>query len=139
MNKKITAIFWLLILNFVFILCQMLIPAARDLFQGSKLFLAPFIIFFFLGLVLLVLTIKSNAEQPLKKYLLLAGFSAVGIFIFVVLHNMFYALGVVAEDIKTLKILAEALHVVFFFLALIVAPVGFLTGIIGGIKYIIRP
>lgn len=117
----------------------MLIPAARDLFQGSKLFLAPFIIFFFLGLVLLVLTIKSNAEQPLKKYLLLAGFSAVGIFIFVVLHNMFYALGVVAEDIKTLKILAEALHVVFFFLALIVAPVGFLTGIIGGIKYIIRP
>ena len=139
MNKKITAIFWLLILNFVFILCQMFIPAAQDLFQGPKLFLAPFIIFFFLGLVLLILTIKSNAEQPLKKYLLLAGFSAVGIFIFVVLHNMFYALGVVAEGIKTLKILAEALHVAFFFLALIVAPVGFLTGIIGGIKYIIRP
>ncbi len=139
MNKKITTIFWLLILNFIFVLCQMLIPTVRGLFQGSELFLVPFITFFLLGLALLILTLKNEIKQPLKKYLLLTSVSAVGVLIFIFLHNAFYALGIVAENIKILKILAEALHIAFFFISTIIAPIGFLVGVIVGIKYIIKP
>jgi len=116
----------------------MFIPAVQDLLSGSKLFLLPFIIFFFFGLVLLILTIKSKIKKPLKKYLLLTSVSAVSVLVFIVLHNLFYALGVVAEDIKILKILAEALHVIFFFISIIIAPIGFLVGVIGSIKYIVK-
>ncbi len=138
MNKKITTIFWLLVLNFIIIPCQMFILPVRGLLQGSELFLVPFITFFLLGLVLLILTLKSEIKQPLKKYLLLTSVSAVGVLVFVFLHNAFYALGVVAENIKILKILAEAFHVIFFFIAIIIAPIGFLVGVIGSIKYITK-
>jgi hypothetical protein len=53
----------------------------------------------------------------LKKYLILAGASAAGFFIFVILHNL--VSGLVGEE------------PVFFVLAVLVCPIGFVVGVVG--------
>lgn len=132
MVKKI---FWILVINFVLILSQFFIPLVGDLFRGSLLFLLPFATFFLLGVVLIVTTIRKEAEGKLKKYLLLTGISSSGFFIGVLLHNIFYGLGMITKHIVFLFYLLEVLQVTFFIIAIFVCPIGFLIGIIGSLKY----
>ena len=107
-------VFWALVGIFLLILSQILVPAVRDLFRGSLLFLVPFAVFFLLGAALIFLTLKKKVKGKLKKFLILAGASATGFFISVLLHNL---------------ILGD--EPVFFLLAIIVCPIGFLIGAIG--------
>ena len=123
---------------FLVILCQFFIPAFGDLFDGSELFLVPMAIFCLLGLVLLILSLREKSIGKLKKFLILTGVSASGFFIFVILHNLFYALGMIVEEIFILNYLIEGLHVVFFLTAVIVCPIGFLIGMIGSIILLIK-
>ena len=123
--------FWLLLGIFIFILCQFFIPSVGDLLQGSLLFLLPFIIFSLSGAMLIFLTLKKKVKGNLKKFLLLTGVSASGFFVGILLHNVFYGLGIMAKNITLLSYLLEALHVVFFIIAMIICPVGFLIGTIG--------
>ncbi|MBW2994935.1 hypothetical protein KY312_01145, partial [Candidatus Woesearchaeota archaeon] len=69
---------------------------------------------------------KSKAKN--KKYLILTGASASGVLAGSILHNLFYALAIVAENITVLKHVMEALHVIFFFASLIVCPILFIAG-----------
>ena len=131
MKKNIKIIFWLLIVSFLFILCQFFVPGLRDVFRGTTFFLGPMIIFFLLGLVLVVFTVRERVEGKLKKFLLLTGSSAAGFFAFVFLHNAFYALNVVFGHITALNYLTEILGVTFFLVAIFVCPLGFLAGIAG--------
>ena len=109
-------------------------PSFRALFTGSELFLIPMTVFSLAGVALLVLTIKEKLlEKPLKRFLLLAGSSAAGFFLSVILHNVFYALAVVTSQIAALNYLMVALHALFFIVAILVCPLGFLVGIIGTI------
>ena len=124
---------WLLLVVFVFVLSQLFIPPVRNIFRGSFLFLLPFIIFSSCGAILVFITLKNKVKGNLKKFLLLTGFSASGIFVGILLHNFFYALGVITEHIFGLYHLFELLHVVFFIIATIICPVGFLIGTIGTI------
>ena len=82
--------------------------------------------------------IKSKIKGKLRKFLILTGGSAAGFVIFSVLHNFFYALGIISEKIIVLKYIFEALHVAAFFVAILVFPIAFLVGMIGSIVLMIR-
>lgn len=84
--------------------------------------------FFLLGLALIVLIVKKKVEGLqglLKKFLLLTGASAVGFFVFVLLHNAVGGLFGVEEPF-------------FFILAVIVCPLGFLVGATGTIVLFLK-
>jgi len=132
-NKKIVVVFCLLILNFLFILGQFFIPQISDFFQGSLFFLLPFVVFSFLGGLLAFLTVKEKVEDGFRKFLLLTGGSSFLFLISVLLHNFFYALGILTEDIFVLRYLFEFLHGGFFIIGVLVCPLGFLIGVVGSI------
>lgn len=132
----IKKIFWILIGNFVLILSQFFIPAVGDLFEGSLLFLLPFATFFILGAILIFLTIKKKVKGKRRKFLLLTGASSSGFFIGVLLHNFLYALAEMTKSITLLSRLLEALHAIFFIVAVIVCPIVFLIGIVGSLLLI---
>lgn len=91
------------------------------------------ILFFLLGGILIILTLKSKVEGKLKVFLLLTGLSSMGFLIGVILHNLLYALSILLEHIIVLKYLMEILHVTFFFISVPLSPIGFLVGAIGSI------
>jgi hypothetical protein len=70
-------------------------------------------------------TLKTRAWGKLKKFLLLTGASAVGFFISALLHNIVGALFDIEEP-------------VFFVMATIVCPIGFLVGVVGTIVLSIK-
>jgi hypothetical protein len=131
-------LFWTLIGVFILIVCFFLIEPFMELVEGSELFLSPFIIFFLLGVALLVFSLREKVEGWLKTFFLLTAASAAGVFVFILLHNGFYALATVADQIPLLVPVLEFLHAAFFIVALIVCPLGFLVGAIGNIVLRIR-
>ena len=137
-KSLIPTIFWFLFVVFLFIISQFFIPSVRDLFRGSVIFLAPFVIFCVLGAVLIFLTIKEKIKGLLKVFLLLTGISAIGFFVSVFLHNAFYALGTVISHIIVLGYSIQILHVTFFIIAIFVCPLGFLIGLMGSIVLFIN-
>ena len=130
-------IFYALLIVGIFTICQILIPAIRNVFKGT-LFLFPLAIFFLLGIILIVSTIKEKVKPKLKKSLLLTGISSVGFFISVILHNLFYALAMIASNIFLLKYLIDLLSVTFFLIAIFICPIGFLVGAIWSIILLIK-
>ena len=138
MKKSLITTFWTLVGMFIVILCQFFVPAVTELFRGSLFFLLPFVIFSLLGGLLIFLTRKEKIEGKLKKLLILTGASAAGFFIFVLLHNVFYALNVVTSNITILRYLTEVLHVTFFLVAIFVCPLGFLIGALGSIIILVK-
>jgi len=125
--------FWALVAVFVLIICFFLIPAFREPLAGSLLFLAPLAIFFLLGAALIAFTLRGKVGGGLRKLFLLTGASSAGFFLFVLLHNAFYALNVVSNHIPVLGPLTEFLHAAFFFMAVPICPLGFLVGLVGTI------
>jgi hypothetical protein len=82
-------------------------------------------IFSSLGVLFLVLTLKQKTVGALRFFLLLTGSSATGFTVFVLLHNIVSGLFNIEEP-------------VFFVLATIICPLGFLAGVIGTIVLSIR-
>jgi hypothetical protein len=78
-----------------------------------------------LGVTLIILTVKARVGGMLKKFLLLTGASVVGLPVFGILHNAVSALLNTEEP-------------VFFIIAIIVCPIGFLVGAIGSIVITIK-
>lgn len=126
-------LFWALIAVFILIVCFFLIEPFNELLQGSELFLSPFIVFFLLGIALLVFTLREKAGGLLKLFFLLTAASATGVLVFVLLHNGFYALAMVADHIPVLDVVLEFLHAASFIIAIIVCPLGFLAGAVGSV------
>jgi len=123
-------LFWAMIAVFVVVVCFFLIEPFRDLIEGSELFLSPFIILFLLGIALLVFTLREKVEGLLRVFFLLTAASAVGVFVFVLLHNAVYGLFIYFFGADFWNGGDEP---VFFILAVIVCPLGFLTGAVGSI------
>jgi hypothetical protein len=119
-------VFWALVAVFVVIACLFCVPQFRDLLSGSWLLLTPLIVFCLLGIALIVFTLWEKVGGRLKGSFLLAGASAAGFLIFVLLHNAFYALGV------------DFLEAAFLFMAVLVCPLGFLVGAIGSIVLLLK-
>jgi len=65
-----------------------------------------------------------------KRFVILLVASLIGFPLAAVLHNAFYALGELAPVIKPAT---EALHVVFFLVALLLCPAGVLVGAVGSL------
>jgi hypothetical protein len=124
---KIT--FLMLMVVFILIFIGMLIPSIgiRSFgIAGRIIALSEWGIFLILGTILVVLTLKNKIEGLFKKFLLLTGISAVGFFVFVVLHNLISGL--------LSMILNKGIdEPVFFLLAVIGCPIGFLVGSIGSL------
>jgi hypothetical protein len=91
-----------------------------------------------LGALLVYLTFKSRVKGKLKVFLLILGFSSAGFLVFSVLHNFFYALAIVSENIIVLKYIFEFLHVASFLISIVGCPIGFIIGAIGGIALFLR-
>ena len=147
MNKYIITTFWALVINFLFIVSMFFVPAIRTLFQGSKAFLIPFIIFFLLGIALTIFTFKSKEGDPavrerrgrlLKKFLLLTGISSAGMFVSIFLHNIIYGVFIHFFGADFWDRIGIGDEPVFFFIALILCPIGFLVGMVGSIVMFIK-
>ena len=138
LRRSTIVTFWMLVGVFFVVLCQFFIPVFRDFFKGSELFFIPMAVFCLLGLVLLILSLREKVESKLKKFLILTGASALGLFVFVILHNAFYALSTITGEIFILNYLIEGLQVAFFLMAIPVCPIAFLVGVIGSIILLIK-
>jgi len=134
-TKAIWPLFWALLAVSVVTICLLLIPALGGLFAGSGLFLIPFSVFFLLAAALLVFTLREKVAGLLRAFFLLTAASAVGVFIFILLHNAVYGLFIYFFGEGFWSGGDEPF---FFILAVIVCPLGFLVGAIGSIVLRIR-
>lgn len=132
MNTNFQVTFWIMVGLFVFVMSEIFVPVIQDIFQGP-IFLLPIGLFAVASGVLTWQIVCSRVDNGIKKFMLLAGICGVGFFVGVILHNLFYAAGMLAKDSVVLKYLFEAVHVFFFILSTIVCPIGFLIGAGGSI------
>ena len=138
MKKSLILTFLALVISFLLILSVLFIPAIRELFRGSLLFLLPFIVFSLLGVVLIILTVRGKVEGLLKKFLVLTGASSAGIFISILLHNLIYGLFIHWLGSNFWERVGIGDEPFFFFLAIIVCPIGFLVGVVGSIVLFLK-
>ena len=126
-------IFWALVGVFIVIVSVFSIPAFRDLVMGFLFIIISGSIFLLLGVALIVLTIKEKVGGTLKKFFLLTGASSAGFFVFVLLHNFIYGLFIHFLGADFWDRIGLGDEPVFFIMAIVVCPLGFLVGAIGSI------
>jgi hypothetical protein len=132
-GKLIWSIFWAFVGVLVIAVSMFFIPPVNRLLVGEEnptlvgyvFFVSAGVVLTGLGVTLLVLTVKTKVAGRLKKFLLLTEASFVGLPVFIILHNAVSAL-------------LNTEEAVFFILATIVCPAGFLVGAIGTIALAIR-
>lgn len=134
MMLKVT--FWALVTVFLLIVSLMVAAASAPGFRAN---LAPFLMFvswmtfFLLGLTLVVLTLKQKVKGRLKKFLLLTGASAAGFFVSVILHNFIYGWLIFCFGQDFWDRIGLGDEPIFFLLAIVVCPIGFLIGVVGSL------
>ncbi len=90
------------------------------------------IVLCFLATIALVL-LPVHAWRKAKRFLVLTAAAIVGFFIFVLLHNAFYALAIATSNFAALKYPAEALSIVCFIIAIFICPSAFVVGAAGSL------
>ena len=90
------------------------------------------IVLCYLATVVLVVAL-THSWRKTKRFLILLVASVIAFFVFVLLHNAFYALTMLTKHIAALSHLMEALHVLFFIIAIFLCPATFLVGAVGSI------
>jgi hypothetical protein len=136
-SQKVTlaikTVFWILVGLFVVMAIVIgfgnEVPLSRNvfvsfLFGGGTALLV-------LGVTLIILTLKSGIGGKLKKFLLLTGASVAGFFVSVLLHNLIYGLFIHFYGKDFWNRIGIGDEPVFFILAIVVCPIGFLIGAIG--------
>lgn len=124
-TKLLSCLFWALVGIFLIILAVVLalnfdLPI-RD--YGKFIFPAMLSVFLLLSVALLVVVIRENIRRILKTFLILTAASALGTAGGILLEN--FLTGTYGEGI-------------FFVIGVIVAPIGFLAGLIGSIVLFIK-
>ena len=107
----------------------MLFPDTGSLL-GPNIFIF-WILLAFSGMGLAIITYKERISGKLKFFLFSSGFSSGGFLLGVVLHNAFYALGTLTEDLTILHAFLNFLEGTFFLIAVIACPIGLLVGVVG--------
>ncbi len=115
-----------------------LIPAFRDLLHGSEVFLLPIAVFFLLGVALIILTVKEKVAGMLKKFFILTGASATSFLVSILLHNAIYGLLIYWFGANFWDRIGLGDEPFFFFVAIVVCPIGFLVGVVGSIVLAIK-
>ena len=131
-RNTLIIMFYLVIIVFVITVSMLLFPGFRGYINSAFVIISGAILVI-LGSMLIGLTLVQKVEGKLKKLLILTGASTAGLFVFALLHNIFYALGQVTSHITILSYLMKAFEVIFFLIAIFVCPIGFLVGVIGTI------
>ena len=135
-GKLIWPIFWALVVVFVVVVSIMVLRVEGLL---NIWFIAiGGAVFFLLGVALIVLTVKQKVAGIPKLFLLLTGASSAGIPVSVLLHNAVYGLFILwfGADFWDRTGLGD--EPVFFTLAIIICPLGFLVGTVGSIVLAIK-
>jgi len=138
LKRSTKVMFWILNIFFLILLCQFFLPQFRRIFWGSNLFLIPVLIFSSAGLALLILSLKEKAKNRLVIFFIVSGASAFSFFVFIILHNLLYALSIVTKNIFLLNYFVEGLQITFFLGAIFVCPTAFLIGSISSIVLLCR-
>jgi len=137
-GKLSWVIFWALVGVFVVIVSAMAIPAVRELLMGLLFIAISGAVFALLGAALIFLTVKEKVGGLFKKFLLLTGASAVGIPLSIFLHNAIYGLFILWFGADFWDRIGLGDEPVFFIMAIIVCPIGFLVGVVGSIVLTIK-
>ena len=152
-NKVTLSVFWALlgafILTFlsIFVMNPPIRTILNDLYPDetvavvvSIFFRLSGLLFFALGLALLILTIRARAslDRLLKRFLLVTSSSAVGIFASLLLHGVVFGLFILifGEDFWNRTGIGD--EPFFFILGLMVCPIAYLVGTIGSMVLMFR-
>ena len=130
-GKLSWSIFWALVGVFIVLVGTIVCPP--PLFPrviGLFLLIISGTLLLSLGITFLVLTIKGKTKGISRKFQLLTGASAIGIPVSILLHNAIYGLFIHFFGADFWNGGDEP---VFFIMAVIVCPIGFLVGAIGSI------
>jgi len=132
-NKSpLKKIFYSLIIIFILLLIYFIMPFSSDIKRSLFPLVAILgVIFLTLGVILTFFARKEKGK--LKIFLILTGISAIAPFVGTILHNLFYGLAITFENFK---FLFEALHITFFIISIIIAPIVFLIGIVGSMLFL---
>lgn len=122
-------LFILLVLLSLLVILLMVFPDVGSILGPGILVL--WILHALSGLGLAIATFREKIFGKVKTFLLLAGFSAVGFVLGVILHNAFYALSMLAEGMIVLQAVLGFLEGAFFLIAVILCPIALLVGIVG--------
>jgi hypothetical protein len=121
----LSSLFWALVAIFIIIL-GVVIALNLDLplrDYGKYTFPAVLSVFLLLSIALLVVAIRERVRKILKVFLILTAASALGIALGVLLEN--FLTGTYSEGI-------------FLVIGVIIAPIGFLVGLIGSIVLFVK-
>ncbi len=135
-TQVVINILYALIASFILVLLTILAPSSFPEIEG-RMFLVFLLgfggAFMVLGFILAILARKWVKNKRLKTFLMLAGFSSGSFLILSVLHNVFYGVAEVFEDIVIIRYIATVLEVVSFLASIIVVPITFLVGVVGSL------
>jgi len=131
-------IFWALVGIFVVIASVFFIPTLREFLMGFLFITISGAIFLLLGGALIFFTVKEKVGGMLKKFLLLTGASSAGFFVSVLLHNAIYGLFIQWFGADFWDRIGVGDEPVFFIIAILVCPIGFLVGAVGSIVLAIK-
>ena len=141
-EKLIWSIFWALVVVFVVVVVVSVsapfIPAVKGFFVGGWFFIISGILFFSLGVALLVLAVKEKVGGMLKKFLILTGASSTGIFISFLLHNAIYGLFIYFFGEGFWDRIGLSDEPVFFVMTIFICPIAFLVGVVGSVVLFIK-
>ena len=121
----LSSLFWALVAIFIIVLGVVLalnldLPL-RD--YGKYIFPTVLSVFLLLSIALLVVAIRERVRKMLKVFLILTAASALGIAVGIMLEN--FLTGTYGEGI-------------FLVIGVIIAPIGFLVGLIGSIVLFVK-
>lgn len=122
-------IFVLLVFSTILVALMMFFPD-NGIIRGPSMFIL-WILLAVAGLGLVISTYRQKTAGKVRVFLLVAGYSAVGFLAGVVLHNLLYALAMLAENLAVIHVILNILEAAAFIAAVILCPVGLLVGIIG--------
>jgi hypothetical protein len=150
-NRFIMPVFWSLLGAFVlvFISFTVMNPPKRTLLNDlypdevvgaavSIFFQFSGLLFFALGLTLLILTVRAKLNKIFKRFLLLTSSSAVGVFVSTLLHGIVYGLFILIFGADFWDRIGIGDEPFFFIMAIFVCPVGYLVGIVGSIVLVVK-
>ena len=136
-GKLSWSIFWALVGIFIVLVGTIVCPPPLlpKVIRSGLFLLISSALLLSLGITFLVLTIKGKTKGISRKFQLLTGASAIGIPVSILLHNAIYGLFIHWFGVDFWNGGDEP---VFFVMAIIVCPIGFLVGAVGSITLAIK-
>lgn len=133
-KNLLAKVFFALIIAFIVSVSFIFVPMPESVRSSFfPVFATLASIAFVFGIALIFLTLKSKLKGLLKVFFLITGISVVGMPVSILLHNLIYGLFIYMLGQDFWERIGLGDEPVFFIIAVIVCPLGFLAGAIGSI------